>query len=367
VADLPVSADYRRLFLDDAVFMDLRSPAEYAHGAFPGATSLPLMTDEERAQVGTCYKQRGQDAAIALGHQLVAGDERERRVAAWCAFARRHPQGYLYCWRGGLRSQTVQQWLADEGIVYPRIEGGYKALRRFLLEELARSLQQARLVLVSGRTGTGKTRVIHALQGALDLEGLARHRGSSFGHLPEPQPSQIDFENAVSIAFLQQLARRSGSVVLEDEGRLIGRLALPENLRQHMQQAPLLVVDEPLEERVAVILDDYINDLGARYALRHGVVDGPALHRARLLEGLDGIRKRLGGARHQALRATMEQAFDLQHSRGDPEVHRGWIRELLEAYYDPMYSYQLAQREGTELFRGNRQQVVDYARSQLSC
>jgi tRNA 2-selenouridine synthase len=367
VADLPVCADYRRLFLEDAVFMDLRSPGEYAHGAFPGATSLPLMTDEERAQVGTCYKQRGQAAAIELGHRLVAGRERERRIADWRAFAQRHPQGYLYCWRGGLRSQTVQQWLADEGVVYPRIEGGYKALRRFLLEELARSLEQAQLVLVSGRTGTGKTRVIHALPEALDLEGMARHRGSSFGHLPDPQPSQIDFENALSIAFLQRLARRRGPVLLEDEGRLIGRLALPEELRQAMQRAPMLVVEEPLEERVAVILDDYIVDLGARYTQRFGAVDGPAMHRARLLEGLDGIRKRLGGARHQALRATMEQAFTRQHSGGGSAAHGAWIRELLEAYYDPMYSYQLAQRAGTVLFQGDRREVIAYVRGELSC
>ncbi|MDP5065285.1 MAG: tRNA 2-selenouridine(34) synthase MnmH [Haliea sp.] len=367
MADLPVSEDYRSLFLVNTPLLDLRSPGEFAHGAFPSAASLPLMTDDERAEVGTCYKQRGQAAAIELGHRLVAGSERERRTAAWVEFAKQNPQGYLYCWRGGLRSQTVQQWLADEGVIYPRIVGGYKALRRFLLEELERSLQQAQLLLVSGRTGTGKTRVIHALEAALDLEGLARHRGSSFGHLPDPQPSQIDFENALSIAFLQRLARGSGPLLLEDEGRLIGRVALPENLRQLMQAAPMLVVEEPLDERVAVILDDYIEDLGQRYSARYGVVEGPRMHRTRLLEGLDGIRKRLGGARHQALREAMERAFTLQHTTGVTDAHRAWIRELLELYYDPMYSYQLAQRDGKVLFQGTREEVIDYARSQLPC
>lgn len=175
------TGDYRQLFLDNVPFLDLRSPGEFVHGAFPTAHNLPLMSDEERAAVGTCYKRQGQAAAIALGHRLVSGAERERRLTAWCDFARRHPGGYLYCWRGGLRSETVQQWLAGEGIAYPRVSGGYKALRRFLLDELQRSLERARLVLISGRTGTGKTRVVEALERAVDLERLARRYAESYG------------------------------------------------------------------------------------------------------------------------------------------------------------------------------------------
>ena len=95
------------------------------------------MTDEERAQVGICYKQQGQEAAIELGHQLVPGRLKAQRLAQWLEFARRHPEGYLYCFRGGLRSQTVQQWLREAGIDYPLVLGGYKAMRRFLLDELA--------------------------------------------------------------------------------------------------------------------------------------------------------------------------------------------------------------------------------------
>ncbi|MDH3992263.1 MAG: tRNA 2-selenouridine(34) synthase MnmH, partial [Gammaproteobacteria bacterium] len=151
--------------------MDMRAPTEFLRGAFPHAHSLPLMSDEERAQVGTCYKQQGQEAAIELGHQLVSGETKERRLARWCDFAREHPQGYLYCFRGGLRSQTVQQWLLEQGIDYPRVQGGYKAMRRFLLEELDRSVAQSDIVLISGKTGTGKTRVISRLQRSIDLEG----------------------------------------------------------------------------------------------------------------------------------------------------------------------------------------------------
>ncbi|MBY0410253.1 MAG: tRNA 2-selenouridine(34) synthase MnmH, partial [Burkholderiaceae bacterium] len=127
--------DYRHIFLNDVPMMDVRAPVEFGQGAFPGVANLPLMNDEERHKVGTCYKQNGQDAAIALGHRLVSGAPKQERIAAWAAFAQAHPHGVLYCFRGGLRSQTSQQWLHSEaGIDYPRVIGGYKAMRTFLLE-----------------------------------------------------------------------------------------------------------------------------------------------------------------------------------------------------------------------------------------
>ncbi len=356
----PDTADYRELFLSDAPMMDMRAPAEFSHGAFPCAHSLPLMTDEERARVGICYKQQGQDAAIRLGHQLVAGERRAERLARWCEFARRHPQGYLYCFRGGLRSQTVRQWLRDEGIDYPLVLGGYKAMRRFLLEELERSLARADLILVSGKTGTGKTRVINALARSVDLEGLARHRGSTFGQLPEPQPSQIDFENALSIALLKLLAGEQTRVFVEDEGRMVGRLYLPETLRQRMAGSPMVVVEQSLAERVEVIVEDYVLDLGRRFAALYGD-RGRARHAEKLQEDLGRIRKRLGGERFQRASDAMSAACAAAGASGDLALHRQWIALLLEQYYDPMYDYQLAQREGEVLFRGDRAAVIHWA------
>lgn len=356
----PDTADYRELFLTDAPMMDMRAPAEFSHGAFPCAHSLPLMTDEERALVGICYKQQGQDAAIELGHQLVAGERKAERLARWCEFARRHPQGYLYCFRGGLRSQTVRQWLRDEGIDYPLVLGGYKAMRRFLLEELERSLGRADIILVSGKTGTGKTRVINALARSVDLEGLARHRGSTFGRLPEPQPSQIDFENALSIALLKLLAGEQTRVFVEDEGRMVGRLYLPATLRERMASSPMVVVEQSLAERVEVIVEDYVLDLGRRFAALYGD-RGRTLHGEKLQEDLGRIRKRLGGERFQQASDTMSAAFAAAGDSGDLALHRQWIALLLEQYYDPMYEYQLAQREGDVLFRGDRAAVIHWA------
>jgi tRNA 2-selenouridine synthase len=340
--------------------MDVRSPGEFAHGAFPTATSLPLLNDSERAQVGICYKEQGQQSAIELGNQIVSGELRAARLTGWAEFARSHPDGFLYCFRGGLRSQTVQQWLRDEGIDYPLVRGGYKAMRRFLLDELERSLQRAEILLIGGKTGSGKTRVIKAIPRSVDLEGLACHRGSTFGQLPEPQPSQIDFENAISIAVLKLLDRGGNRIFLEDEGHLIGRLALPANLREKMLAAPLAVVDECLASRVDVVLEDYVFDLGLRYQRLHGA-DGPRLHRDKLQHDLYRIRKRLGGERYTLLSALMAQAFELQWSDNDVSGHREWIAALLEQYYDPMYEYQLAQRAGHRLRRGSRRDIISWA------
>ncbi len=337
--------------------MDMRAPTEFMQGAFPCAQSLPLMSDDERAQVGICYKQRGQQAAIELGHQLVSGEAKQHRLAQWSEFARLHPQGYLYCFRGGLRSQTVQQWLRDAGIDYPLVTGGYKAMRRFLLEELERSVANAEFVLISGKTGTGKTRVINQLSRSVDLEGLANHRGSTFGQLPQPQPRQIDFENTLSIALMKLLAQGERRLYLEDEGRLIGRLYLPEVLREKMGHAPMLVVEQTLEQRVDVVVEDYVVDLGRRYVALNGE-DGAQQHSEKLQQDLDRIRKRLGGERHQQMSALMAEAFKLQWQENDLSLHRQWVAFLLENYYDPMYDYQLSQREGQQLFHGARDAVV---------
>jgi len=357
VSGRPDTDDYRSLFLSDVPMMDMRAPAEFNRGAFPSATSLPLMSDDERAQVGTCYRREGQAAAIELGHRLVSGEIRARRVAAWSDFARRHPDGYLYCFRGGLRSRTVQQWLRAEGIDYPLIEGGYKAMRRFLIDELARSLARAELVLVAGKTGTGKTRVIHRLQRSLDLEGLANHRGSTFGQMPRPQPTQIDFENALSIGLLKLLDCDDRRIYLEDEGRLIGRLCLPDLLREKMARSPLVVVEQSLEQRVDVVVQDYVIDLGARYRAMHGQ-EGAAVHARRLQDDLFKIRKRLGSECYRLVSNLMKRAFDRQAESGELSGHRAWIAFLLENYYDPMYEYQLAQRQGQPLFRGDRDAVI---------
>jgi tRNA 2-selenouridine synthase len=352
--------DYRSLLLSGAPLMDTRAPVEFSRGAFPGTINLPLMDDEERRQVGICYKESGQQAAIDLGNTLVSGPLKSQRLENWSQFVRDNPDGYLYCFRGGLRSQTVQIWLRELGLSYPLIRGGYKAMRRFLLEELPRSLEHLTLVLIAGKTGTGKTRVINALDAAVDLEGLAGHRGSSFGGLLVEQPSQIDFENSLSIALMQKREAGCTSLLLEDEGHLIGRVALPEELRLTMQASSMLLVEESIASRVDVVLEDYVLDLGRRFAEVHAE-GGSSHHEEHLRQGLSRIKKRLGGVLYEEVDGEIQAAFALQKAAGDVTAHRQWITTLLQQYYDPMYEYQLSRREGQITGRGSRAEVIEQA------
>ncbi|WP_207061063.1 tRNA 2-selenouridine(34) synthase MnmH [Motiliproteus sp. SC1-56] len=350
--------DYRRLFLEDVPLFDTRAPVEFQQGAFPNSVNLPLMSDEERAQVGTCYKEQGQEAAIELGHRLVCGELKEQRVAGWKAFAAAHPEGFLYCFRGGLRSRVTQQWLREAGIDYPYVEGGYKALRRYLLEVLEEAAAWPLLIL-GGRTGTGKTKVIERVAAAVDLEGLANHRGSSFGRRVSPQPTQIDFENALAIRLLKLRESMPGTLMLEDESRLIGSLSLPLSLFDRMKAAPLALLEEPMEVRIDTVIEDYVVDLGEEYRRVYGEA-GEVRYATYMQESLDRIRKRLGGARHQEVSALLQQALQRQQATGELEGHRAWIEFLLKNYYDPMYDYQLQKKLDRVVFRGDREAVIDW-------
>lgn len=359
----PDTSDYLALFLNDAPLMDVRAPVEFSKGSFPGAINAPLMNDEERHRVGICYKEKGQDEAIRLGHQLVAGDIKAQRIEAWRRFTADHPDGYLFCFRGGLRSRLSQEWIREAGLDYPLVTGGYKAMRRFLIDSLEALVESSEFVILSGRTGTGKTRVLQQLPNPVDLEGLANHRGSSFGRQVTPQPSQIDFENRLAVAMLKAHHHVGGPVYLEDESRMVGRCALPESLRERMTEASLMVLDQPMEERIRIIREDYVDQMAANYAERDGVEAGWLNFRDYLLSALDRIRKRLGGERHNRLRHMMEDALDIQQRTADVAAHHQWIQALLENYYDPMYDYQLDQKKGRIVMQGGPEAIIEWARN----
>ncbi len=353
-------SDYARIFLCDLPLLDVRAPVEFAAGALPQAVNVPLLTDDERRQVGTCYKQHGQQAAVALGHRLVGGDVKAARVQAWVEFAQRHPEGALYCARGGLRSQTVQQWLAEAGVDYPRVAGGFKALRNFLLGALNACAASEDLVVLGGWTGSGKTELLRTLPQGLDLEGCARHRGSSFGALPASQPAQIDFENCVAVALLKKQAAGARRLVVEDEGNHIGRCEVPLPLRQAMSCAPVVWLEESFDARVQRLVQDYTVDLCAAYLARWAGADGFARYAEHLQHSLAKIRKRLGGERHQRLLKEMQSALAEQDSTGSVARHRDWIAALLREYYDPMYAYQRSRLSTRIAFAGERDAVRAY-------
>ena len=358
--------------------MDVRAAIEYDKGSVPTARNLPLLTNDERHEIGICYKQHGQEAAIELGKSLVAGQTKMDRIEQWRDFCHSFPDnGFLYCARGGLRSHIVQDWIREEtGIEYPLVEGGYKVMRQYLLDELETSLdpKQSELVILCGKTGVGKTLAIDKLKHcSIDLEGLARHRGSSFGSFPgAEQPSQIDFENSVSIEFLKLLdAGGAGNdhpipILLEDESKRIGNVGLPHILVERMKSSEngLVVIEESTESRVDVLVEDYVIDLQRRFIKLHGVDQGVTSHQDYLLGSLKRIYNRLGGDRYQNIKQIMEAAFLEHETSGDLTLYRVWISTLLEQYYDKSYDYQFENREEKVIFRGCRDDVVQWANTQ---
>lgn len=325
----------RGLLTAGVPLIDLRAPKEFSAGAVPGAVNLPLLSDDERHQVGLTYRQRGQAEAIAIGESLVSGTVREARIAGWLSFAGAHPEAWLYCWRGGLRSEIVQGWLADRGTRLPRVEGGFKALRTACIDTLEGAPGEKPWYVLGGRTGSGKTRVLNRVPGSIDLEGLANHRGSAFGAAATAQPPPVGFENALAVAYLHH---QSPCLILEDESRTIGRLAIPAAWHAAMQTAPLVILEAELEERVRHIAREYVWE-----PLASGMA--AVTVRDRLMDALSRIGRRLGGARQREVASALTRGF------GNGE-HEPWIERLLTWYYDPMYDYQLQGKLDRVIHRG---------------
>ena len=301
--------DYCAILRAETPIIDVRAPVEFAQGAMPAAVNLPLMNDEERAAVGTCYKREGADAALALGHKLVAGDTRQQRIAAWLDACRDAPNGYLCCARGGQRSHITQSWIKEHGIDYPLIVGGYKALRQAAIkatEELVRHP----IILIGGCTGNGKTPLVRQQPQGIDLEGLAHHRGSSFGRTLNAQFSQATFENHLATALLQG-AHEQDRVrwVLEDEGRMIGANHLPECLRDRMAQSPIAVVEDPFDLRIERLREEYFTRMHHDFFAAYGEELGWQEYSAYLHHGLFAIRRRLGLQRFAELTATLDASL----------------------------------------------------------
>lgn len=294
--------------------LDVRSPAEFAQGHIPGAVSFPLFSDDERAQVGICYKQQGRDAAVELGFAL-AGP----KFAGFIAHAKAlspERQVRLHCWRGGMRSEAVAWVLEMAGIQVSLLVGGYKAFRRWTHQQFA---SPKSVVVLGGMTGTGKTAILTALaeQGAqvVDLEALARHRGSSFGALGLlPQPTNEQFENDLALQWWQLDPRLP--VWVEAESRRIGLCRIPDAVFRQMEHARVIEISRNRSERLAALVEVY------------GTAD-----RQELIVATERIRKRLGGLRTQQAVAFLQQgqlaaAFDL----------------ILD-YYDRTYTYDLQRRQ----------------------
>jgi tRNA 2-selenouridine synthase len=304
--------------------IDVRSPSEFAEDHLPGAINLPVLDDAERARIGTIYKQESPFLARRLGAAIIARHAADY-LEGTLADRPRDYQPLVYCWRGGMRSHGIATILSAVGWRTRLLEGGYKAVRKHLIESFNQHLSSTayKFVILGGLTGSGKTRILIKMRElghqVIDLEGLAEHRGSALGEsTTRPQPTQKHFEN-----LLWQNLRDldpDRPIFLESESSRIGNLQIPAALWKHMGTAPSIEVLIPRELR-------------ARYLLSHydHFVAGPDLLREKLLK-----LNHLHGA-------TQLDAWEVLIAGGD---WPGFTESILEVHYDPAYT-----RSRKKLFR----------------
>lgn len=248
--------EQRRDF-DDII--DVRTPAEFADDHLPGAINAPVLSNEERVLIGTIYKQESVFKANRLGAALVAQNI-ANHLQGQFADRPREWKPLIYCWRGGKRSASMTEWFNLIGWKARQLEGGYKTWRRHVLAELAQLPTELKFIVLTGPTGSGKTRLLHSLNKAgaqtLDLEALARHRGSLLGAYPnEPQPSQRAFESEL-YTVIEGLDSNQ-PIFVEAESRRIGQRDLPASLMQSMHAGRCVKVEVTMAERIGFLLEDY--------------------------------------------------------------------------------------------------------------
>ena len=296
----------------DAI-IDARSPGEFAEDRLPGAISLPVLDDEQRARVGTLYKQVSAFEAKKLGAALVSKNI-ARHIEEHLLDKPKHWRPLVYCWRGGQRSGAFSHILREIGWDAQRLQGGYKAWRRHVIEQLDLLPPSFRFRVVSGATGSGKSRLLEAIAArggqVLHLEELAAHKGSVLGSLPDtPQPAQKGFESQLLAALSALDPARP--VFVEAESRKIGRLQVPDALLAAIRGAPGLRIEAPLTARVEFLLRDY----------DYAVAD-PAW-----------LVERLGHLRGLQSNETLARWQTLIAAGAFPVL----VEELLTQHYDPLY------------------------------
>ena len=318
--------------------IDVRSPAEFAEDHIPGAISLPVLSDAERARVGTIYVQDSPFRARKIGAALVA-----RNAAAHIEGALSDREGgwrpLVYCWRGGQRSGSFATILAQIGWRAETVEGGYRSWRRLVQQTLYEGSLPHRLVLLDGLTGSAKTEILHRLEGlgmpVLDLEGLARHRGSLLGAMPGGQPSQKAFETALAARLAALDPARP--VLAEAESSKVGDIALPPALWAAMQAAPRIEVIAEPEARARYLARAYADLAADRDRLEMLLRQLIPLRGRAMIERWTQLLR--DGQVEALAAALMEDHYDPAYRRSRarhpvPRLHRVLAGDLTEADLD---------------------------------
>lgn len=295
--------------------IDVRTPKEFEKGHIPNAINIPLFSDDERAHVGTVYKQQSKEEAIKLGYKYVTPKLEEFITNSFKAA----PKGkvIIHCWRGGMRSQAFAKHLADNGFSDVKvIINGYKAFRNHVLDNLAIPVN---LKVLGGYTGCGKTHILNELkkrgQQVIDLEGLANHKGSAFGGIgQDEQPTVEQFENNLYDVFKN--LKLSEPIWVEDECHSIGKVKIPMQFYEQMRNAKLYFIDIPKDERAKHLVTEYAN-----------------CNSQQLAKSIHQIARRLGGL-------NVKNSIELLENKNYYEVAL-----ITLSYYDKSYLKGMSKRE----------------------
>jgi len=298
------------LQLKNAIFIDTRTPAEFAEDCLPNAINIPIFSNDERAMVGTIYKQVSREKAIEKGIEFFSSKLPEfmQEVNKY-----KEKELIIYCWRGGMRSKSVVALLDSLGYNVKQLEGGHKAYRAYVRERLQNFELKPKLIVLWGLTCTGKTELIQQLPNSIDLEGLAQHRGSLYGAIGLQPRTQKRFENL----FLQELERLNDQeqIFVEGESRKIGNVQIPAFFYKAMLQGKHILIKRSLEKRADAAVNEYF---GSK-------------------EQVQEIRKITESLWKVIGKQKKEEVLRLL----DEEKLAEAAKILLEFYYDPLYSHTL--------------------------
>jgi len=298
----------------DLPVIDVRTPAEFSDGHITDAINIPIFSNEERAVVGTKYKQESRDTAIAKALEYIAEktdhylDELQKLVPS--------QEICIYCWRGGFRSEGMGHLFQTAGKKVFRLEGGYKAYRNFVLDSFK---QKYKLIVIGGMTGSGKTEILEEIgktnEQMLDLEGIANHKGSAFGALGQAdQPTTQQFENDLAVYLTKFNPEQN--IWLEDESRMIGRVKIPDDLFVQMRNTTVIKIEVSKDDRINRLIKDYAN-----------------FNKDDLINSITNISRRLGGLNTKLAIEAIEKEDYYKAT------------DIILDYYDKTYTYGLEKRK----------------------